>query len=68
MGIFSSPKKPKKPPPPPSTPTRADARASLAGGGQLAGLSINPSLITNIGGPLGLAKARGKKKSLIGAT
>ena len=68
MGIFSSPKKPKPPPAPPSTPTRADARASF-GGQRLADFSINPSLITNIGGAAGLQRgARRQKKSLIGAS
>ena len=67
MGIFGKTPKVKKPPPPPSIPTRADARASLAGQ-SVAGFNVNPSLITNIGGAAGLGKARTKKKSLIGAT
>ena len=68
MGIFSKPKAPKPPPPPPSTPTRADARASI-GGQRQAGLSFNPSLISNVGGAGGLARpARRQRKSLIGAS
>ncbi len=64
MGIFKKPKSPQAPKPPASTPTRADARASLLGGQTQSGFSINPSLITNIGGAAGLSKARTKRKVL----
>ncbi len=66
MGIFGGTPKIKKPPPPASIPTRADARASLAGQA-IPGFSINPSLISNVGGAAGLGKAQTRKKSLIGA-